>query len=350
MLYPNKWFFTALMVILLFTLICAIAFGAVSILPSDMNSALRHWMQGKEPANIYEGVFLQIRLPRVLMCAITGAILASSGVLMQGLFRNPIVEPGLIGTSAGAAFGASVVFVLAAGMSKEVKAIAGQLLVPMAAFAGGLAATFLVYSLARSQKRISVTSLLLIGIAINAIGLSGTGFMSYIARDPQARSITFWNLGTFSGATWIQVGITGSVAAIVFFLSLRFSKQLNALILGEEEASYLGVDPEKLKMKIMVLNTAMVSVATAFVGVISFTGLIVPHVLRLLVGSDNKKLLPASMLAGAILLTWADMGARLLLAPAEVPIGIIASIVGAPIFILLLKRFDMLREKGGLNA
>src|SRR6185369_11272034 len=160
-------------------------------------------------------------------------------------------------TSAGAAFGASMVFVLAANLGPSFKSMAGPLLVPVFAFAGGLLATFAVYSLAKSVKKVSITSLLLIGIAINAVGLSGTGFMSYIARDPQARSITFWNLGTFSGAGWNQVFITGIVAAIIFFASIRYAKQLNALILGEEEASYLGVDPEKLKRRIMILNTAM---------------------------------------------------------------------------------------------
>lgn len=331
-------------------LLCAIAFGAVAILPSEMFSALQHYFRGQKTASLYEGIFLQIRLPRVLMCAITGAILAASGVLMQGLFRNPIVEPGLVGTSAGAALGASIVFVVAASMGPEIKDIAGPLLVPLAAFAFGLLATFTVYSLAKAQKKVSITSLLLIGIAVNAVGLSGTGLMGYIARDPQARSITFWNLGTFSGVSWVQVWITMVVAGVIFFITLRYAKQLNALILGEEEASYLGIDPEKLKRKIMIYNTAMVAVATSFVGVISFMGLIVPHVLRLLIGSDNKTLLPASMLLGAILMTLADLGARLILAPAEIPIGIITSIVGAPIFIFLLKKHDAQIDKGGYYA
>ena len=168
---------------------------------------------------------------------------------MQGLFRNPIVEPGLVGTSAGAAFGASLVFVLGTKLSPELKSYVGPLLVPLFAFAGGLLATYLVYSLAKNTSRVSIITLLLIGIAINAVGLSGTGFMTYIARDPQARSITFWNLGTFSGASWFQVFIVGVVAAIIFILSFRYSKQLNALLLGEEEASYLGVDTDKLKKK-----------------------------------------------------------------------------------------------------
>jgi iron complex transport system permease protein len=349
MLQRNKYFIPALMVVLLVVLLLAIAFGAVSVTLPEMFAAIQHFFQGANPANIHEGVFLQIRLPRVLLCAITGAILAVSGVLMQGLFRNPIVEPGLLGTSAGAAFGASVIFVLSVNLSAEVKSITGPLLVPLFAFGGALLATYAVYTLSKTAKHVSATSLLLIGIAVNAVGLSGTGFMSYIARDPQARSITFWNLGTFSGANWIQVIIVGLVAAVVFILSLRYSKQLNTLVLGEEEAGYIGVDAEKLKRRIMLLNTAMVSVATAFVGVISFMGLIVPHVMRLLVGSDHKKLLPASMLAGAILLTLADMGARLLLAPAEIPIGIITSLVGAPVFVVLLKKANLLQGKGGLH-
>ena len=350
MLSRNKFFFPALIIILIIMLLCAVSFGAVSIKISEMFSAVLHFVKGEKPANIYEAVFLQIRFPRVLLCAVTGAILSASGVLMQGLFRNPIVEPGLVGTSAGAAFGASLVFVLSASLSPHIKALTGPFLVPLFAFAGGLLATYIVYSLSKNMRKVSITSLLLIGIAVNAIGLSGTGFMSYLARDPQARSITFWSLGTFAGATWLQFFITAFVAGIIFIISIRYSKQLNALLLGEEEASYLGVDTDRLKRRVMILNTAMVSVATAFVGVISFMGLIVPHVLRLLIGSDNKKLLPASMLAGAVLLTLADTGARLLLAPAEIPIGIITSFVGAPIFILLLKRFNILQEKGGFYA
>ncbi|MDB5202519.1 MAG: iron transporter permease [Ferruginibacter sp.] len=350
MLRNSRLFFPGLLLLLILMLIIATAFGAVDIRVNEMWNSIRHFVSGQQPSNIYEAVFLQIRLPRVLLCAVTGAILSASGVLMQGLFRNPIVEPGLIGTSAGAAFGASVIFVLAAGIPSALKTLMGPLLVPLFAFAGGLLATWLVYSLAKNAGRISIMSLLLIGIAVNAIGLSGTGFMSYIARDPQARSITFWNLGTFSGANWMQVGIISLVAGIIFIISIRYSKQLNALLLGEDEAGYLGVDTNKLKRRIMFLNTTMVSVATAFVGVISFMGLIVPHVLRLLIGSDNKKLLPASMILGAILLTLADMGARLLLAPAEIPIGIITSLVGAPIFILLLKKFNVLQQKGGGDA
>jgi len=350
MVRNNKLFLVLLVFLLLIVLLLAIMFGAVAISPGEMWSALQHQFAGHEPDGIHEAVFLRLRLPRVLLCAITGAILAVSGVLMQGLFRNPIVEPGLAGTSAGAAFGAALVFVLGPSISPAIKTFAGPYLVPLVAFVFALLATWLVYMLAGNAQKTSVISLLLVGIAINAIGLSGTGFMSFIARDPQARSITFWNLGTFSGASWLQVRIVGAVAVLIFALAWVYSKQLNALLMGEEEAAYIGVNTRQLKRALLLLNTAMVAVATAFVGVISFVGLIVPHMLRLLIGSDNRRLLPAAMLGGAILLSLADMGARLLLAPAEIPIGIITSLVGAPVFIFLLKRFNVLHQKGGSDA
>ena len=346
----KKTVFLFLIILLGLILISAIVFGAVPISLADMKLAIIHWVYGEKPASIYEGVFLQIRLPRVILCAITGSILSVSGVLMQGLFRNPIVEPGLIGTSAGAAFGASFVFVFASIFSQETQTLIGPLLVPLFAFVGAMAATLIVYQLSKQGSHISLTALLLVGIAVNAVALGGTGFMSYLARDPQARSISFWNLGTFSGASWLQCGIVATIAVIGFVISFKDAKKLNAFILGEDEAMYLGIDTKRLKRKIMIINTAMVAVATSFVGVIGFMGLIVPHVMRLIVGSDHRKLLPASMLAGALLLTIADMGARLLLAPSEIPIGIITSLVGAPIYIFLLKTNNVLQKEGGFNG
>jgi iron complex transport system permease protein len=345
----SKYTFPFLLIVLAMILLASIAFGAVSISLAAMRSAMIHWINGIEPASIVESVFLQIRLPRVLLCAITGAILSVSGVLMQGLFRNPIVEPGLVGTSAGAALGASFVFVFASWFGPSIQSFVGPFLVPLFAFLGGLLATFIVYQLSKSNARVSLTSLLLVGVAINAVALSGTGFMTYLARDPQARSISFWNLGTFAGASWFQVELVFLVALVVLFLLVKDAKKLNAFILGEEEASYLGIDTKQLKRKILIANTAMVAIATSFVGVIGFMGLIVPHVMRLLVGSDHRKLLPASMLGGAALLLFADMGARLFLAPAEIPIGIITSLVGAPVYIFLLKGNNLIENKGGAH-
>lgn len=331
--------------LLLLVLLAATVSGAVAIGVDDMGAAIYNWVNGNQPANIYQGVFLQIRLPRVILCAVTGAILSVSGVLMQGLFRNPIVEPGLVGTSAGAALGASFVFVFATMLGTQVQAYFGPILVPLFAFLGGLLASLLVFRLASSHQKLSVTSLLLVGVAINAVALSGTGFLSYLARDPQARSISFWNLGTFSGANWMQVWLVGGMGALGILFAFVKSKHLNALLLGEEEADYLGVDTQNLQKQLILVNTAMVAFATAFVGVIAFMGLIVPHIMRLIFGSNHRLLIPASLLAGAILLSLADLGARLILAPAEIPIGIITSLVGAPVYILLLRSQGLL-EKG----
>ena len=325
-------------ILLCIVAIASIQYGAVSISNQQMLDAFKHFFQGKTPSSIYEGVFLQIRLPRVLLCAMSGGILAVSGVFMQGLFRNPLVEPGIIGTSAGAAFGASIVFVLAVYLPIEWKSLVGPLLVPLFAFLGATLATFLVYSISKNQQKTSILSILLVGLAINSLGLSGMGFMTYLARDPQARSINFWNLGTFSGANWQQVLIVAIMAIFVFFASIQFAKPLNAMLLGEEEAVYLGVDVKKFRRKILIVNTLMVAIITSFIGIIGFIGLIVPHIVRQLVGSDHKKLLPASVIIGATILLLADLVARLLLAPAEIPIGIITSMVGAPIFIILLKK------------
>lgn len=333
-------FFLFCSLALVLALVAAAIWGAVQIEPQQMWLAFQHALEQKSASSIQEGVFWQIRLPRVLLCTITGSVLAVSGVLMQGLFRNPIVEPGLTGTSAGAAFGAAFVFVLGPILSPGLKSIAGPLLVPAFAFVGGLLATFFVYRLSIKNNRHSTLHLLLVGIAINGLALSGTGFLTYIARDPQARSIVFWNLGTFSGATWQQVGLTAVISTLCFILALRYAKKLNALLLGEAEAGYLGIEVAVLKRKILLVNTIMVSITTAFVGVISFMGLITPHILRAIIGSDNRKLLPAAAMAGALLLLLADLAARLLLAPAEIPIGIITSLVGAPLFIFLSRQFQ----------
>ena len=324
--------------VLVVIMLASIQWGAVRISNEQMGSAIQHFFQGKTPSSIYEGVFLHIRLPRVFLCLIAGALLSASGVLMQGLFRNPLVEPGIIGTSAGAAFGASIVFVLGVYLPLDWKSFTGPVLVPLFAFGGAMLATYLVVAIAQSQQKANVLSILLVGLAINAMGLSGMGFMTYLARDPQARSINFWNLGTFSGANWQQVGIVSVLFIFVTLSLFKFTKPLNALLLGEQEALYLGVDIKKLRRKILFVNTLMVAIVTSFVGVIGFVGLIVPHIVRQLVGSDHKKLLPASMIIGSAILLLADLAARLLLAPAEIPIGIITSLIGAPTFIFLLKK------------
>ncbi len=316
--------------------LASIRWGAVSIEPAQMASALRKVWTAPETMGLDERIFVEIRLPRALLTVFVGASLAVGGVLMQALFRNPIVEPGLVGTSSGAAFGAALYFVLGASFHYH----AGEWTLPLAACAGGMLATWLVFVLSRSNTpgRSSVIALLLTGIAINALFMSGVGFLSYMARDPQARSITFWNLGTLAGASWTAVVIVGTSTLVCVTIGLRYGRHLNALMIGEEDARYLGVDVRRLKTIILLINVMMVAIATAFTGVIAFVGLIVPHLLRLLRGADNRFLMLGGMLLGGILLGLADLAARLLLAPAELPIGIVTSAVGVPVFVALLRQ------------
>ena len=225
-------------------------------------------------------------------------------------------------------------------MGSVLKLSMGQWTLPVAACAGGLLSTGMVYLLAprAESAKNSVVPLLLTGMAINAVFLSGVGFLSYIARDPQARSITFWSLGSLSGATWTVCLIVGSSTLLCCLLAMYFARQLNALALGEDEASLLGVNIERLKISVLVINVVMVAVATAFSGIISFIGLIVPHQLRILKGADNRSLIIHAALLGGAVLSIADVVSRVLLRPAELPIGIVTSIIGAPVFIYLLRR------------
>ncbi|HZV67936.1 MAG TPA: iron ABC transporter permease [Saprospiraceae bacterium] len=328
--------FSILVVTLIGVAILSMCLGAVNIRADEIFSSLSKYFSGTDDVTLNERIFMEIRLPRVFLCILVGAALSVGGVLMQALFRNPIVEPGLIGTSSGAAFGAALYFV----MGVIFKFNAGEWTLPLAACAGGLLSTSMVFLLSHTKAsgKSSIVTLLLTGIAINALFMSGVGFLSYIARDPQARSITFWNLGTLSGANWHSVIIIGISTVICIGVAMKFAKHLNALMIGEEEAQYLGVNSKQLKLIILLVNVVMVAIATAFVGVISFVGLIVPHLLRIINGSDNRYLIRDGALLGGILLTLADLVARMLLRPAELPIGIVTSFIGVPVFIILLRR------------
>ena len=211
-------------------------------------------------------------------------------------------------------------------------------------------ATWLVYRVANVFGKVNVNTLLLAGIAVNALAAGGTGFFSYVARDPQARSIVFWNLGTLSGADWRNTGIVSVTTIGGILLSLRYARALNALMLGETEAGYLGVRTQRLKGRVLLVNTIMVAVATSVVGVIGFVGLVVPHILRLLKSSDNRFLLIASALLGAILLNFADMLSRVIVAPSEFPIGVVTAFAGAPVFLFLLIRAGRQQQEGGFYA
>ena len=332
---------TALAVFLLLSLFASSGIGAFAFSPAQMARYLAEsagWMTTLDSDALGRSVFMELRLPRVLLSALAGAVLGVSGTLMQGVFRNPIVEPGLAGTSAGAALGAAIVFVLGGTTAAAFVSPLGALALPLAAFAGALGATVIVYRVSSSFGKVNVFTLLLAGIAVNAVCTAGTGFLSYVARDPQARNITFWNLGTFTTASWRGVAVVAVVAVACLAVTLRHAKALNALMLGEEEAALLGSDPRRVIRRLLAVNTLMVAVVTAMVGVIAFVGLVVPHALRLLRSSNHAFLLPASALLGASLMVVVDVVARVVISPVELPIGIITAVVGAPVFLSILLR------------
>ncbi|WP_285424186.1 iron ABC transporter permease [Pseudomonas sp. efr-133-TYG-103a] len=279
----------------------------------------------------------QIRLPRTLLGLAVGAVLALSGVAMQGLFRNPLADPGLVGVSSGAALGAAVAIVAAASLGGLPEAFAPYLL-SLCAFAGGLMVTGIVYRLGRRDGQTSVGIMLLAGVAMTALAGSIIGLFTYLADDATLRTLTFWNLGTLNGASYARLWPLLLVCVLVIVWLPRRAKALNALLLGESEARHLGIEVERLKGELILCIALGVGAAVAAAGLIGFVGLIVPHLVRLIAGPDHRVVLPASALAGASLLLFADVFARLVLAPAELPIGIVTAFLGAPFFLFLLVR------------
>ena len=280
-------------------------------------------------------ILLDIRLPRICLAILIGAILAISGAVMQGLFRNPLAAPSLIGVSSGASVGASVVIVLAGAWLQSNTAL-GLSLVAVGAFIGSFLVTVLVYRLSTSALGTSVTTMLLAGIAVSALAGAVSGLLSYYADNEMLRQISIWEMGNLSTANWQRVLVLTVVAILVLSLFPRESKSLNALLLGESEARHLGIDVQQVKRKLILLTTLGIGTAVAIGGMIGFVGLIVPHIVRLLIGPDHRWLLPASALAGGVLLLLADTIARIIIAPTELPTGILTAILGAPFFIMLL--------------
>ncbi|MCX2982987.1 iron ABC transporter permease [Halieaceae bacterium IMCC14734] len=277
----------------------------------------------------------QIRLPRILLAAVVGAILACSGAAMQGLFRNPLADPSLIGVTAGASLGASIMIVL--GGSALVGYV-GLTLVSFGAFIGGLLAVLLVYRLATSVQGTSVATMLLAGIAITALAGSVGSLLEFYADNDMLRRISLWRMGGLDGADYPRL-LIGSVVGIALLLALpRFAVALNAMLLGESEARHLGINVARVKRVLIVTVAISVGTAVALAGTIAFVGLIVPHIVRMLTGPDHRRLLPASALAGALLLVVADTFSRLVLAPTELPVGIVTALIGVPFFISLLRR------------
>jgi len=271
----------------------------------------------------------------VVLGCLVGNALGVSGTALQGLFRNPLADPGLLGIASGAALAAVAVIVL--GDELGLARLMGLYALPVAAFLGGLGVTLLIYRLAQGQEG-TVAGLLLAGIALNAVAGAATGLVIYFADDDELRTLTFWGMGSLGGATWHAVAVALPFLALALGPLPRLATALNALLLGETEAAGLGIDVERVKRRIVLCVALAVGASVALTGVIGFVGLVVPHVLRLMLGADHRYLLPGAALLGAALLVGADLCARTLIAPAELPIGILTSLVGGPFFIWLLVR------------
>ena len=326
--------------LLLLVLWLSLALGPVSLPLGDTLRALARLCGlpvSADDLGQAELIVGQIRLPRTLLGVATGGVLALAGVAMQGLFRNPLADPGLIGVSSGAALGAAIAIVFGASMGGLPEAFAPYLL-SACAFGGGLLVTALVYRLGRHNGQTSVATMLLAGIALTALAGALIGLFTYLADDATLRTLTFWNLGSLNGASYPRLWPLLLVTLLVACWLPRRVDALNALLLGESEARHLGFDVERLKVDLILCTALGVGAAVAAAGLIGFIGLVVPHLLRLIVGPDHRVLLPASMFGGAILLLLADLVARLALAPAELPIGIVTALIGAPFFLYLLIR------------
>lgn len=284
----------------------------------------------------YEGVLNIVRLPRVALGILVGAALGISGTAIQGIFRNPLAESGLIGISAGASLMAVIIIVLEVSLFSGLSNLLGYYLLAFGAFAGAGIAAMLVYQISRTDGKSNVATMLLAGIAINALAGALTGLITYIADDQQLRNITFWMLGSLAGASWETVWSILPFILIPVLLLPRMGKALNAFSLGEAQASQLGLKVNVVKRNVVILATMAVGTSVAVSGIISFVGLLVPHTIRMVIGVDNKHVLPASALFGALMLTMADIICRTIIAPIELPIGVITALLGTPLFLYIL--------------
>jgi iron complex transport system permease protein len=294
------------------------------------------------PSARLEAIVWSIRMPRVILALAVGAGLAVSGAAMQGLFRNPLADPGLIGVSAGAAAGAVVALVARWLLAPVLGLVPEPLLVPIAAFCGGLLATWIVYSIATRDGHTSVATMLLAGIAVNAAAGALIGLMTYAADEAELRSLTLWTLGSVAAAEWVTTLGCVAVVVVAAGIFLRHHRAFDAFLLGETEAHALGIDTQRFQRWVVALTAVVVGVCVSFSGLIAFVGLVAPHIVRLWAGPSHRIVLPGSVLLGGAMLLGADTLARTIVTPAELPIGIVTSLLGAPFFIALL-----MRRRGG---
>ncbi|MDO9527300.1 MAG: iron ABC transporter permease, partial [Gemmobacter sp.] len=324
--------FRGLLVLMLVVSLLSVGTGAAGV---SLGQALSDLTSGQGLSMRDRVILVDIRLPRLAMGLAIGAALAVSGALMQGLFRNPLADPGIVGVGAGAGLGAVVAIVLG-GVLPLGLGVLGSQLVPFAAFLGGWITTLLLYRVATRGGQTSVATMLLAGIALGALAGALTGVMVYLADDTQLRDLTFWGMGSLAGASWPKLGAALPLILPTLLLSPLLARGLNALALGEAQAGHLGVRVQRVK-RLAILGVAAASgAAVAVAGGIGFIGIVVPHVLRLTTGPDHRYLLPNAALLGASLLVGADMIARTVVSPSELPIGIVTACLGAPVFLWIL--------------
>jgi len=308
---------------------------------------------GKSPVTVLQGfitgspkislsekyVIWDVRMARIIMAILIGSILAVSGTTMQGMFKNPLATPDLIGITAGATLMAAITIVLGSFFRDYLPEFLQYSLLSIAAFFGALLTTLLVYKMSTTQGKTNVVIMLLSGVAISALGFAIVGFLIYLSKDEQLRDLTFWNLGSLGGATWGKNGILLIVMVVSYSVLIHKGKALNAMMLGEKDAEHLGINVERIKKQIVVLVALMVGACVAFSGTIGFVGLIVPYILRLIFKSNYQLILPLSAVMGSILLLVADTFSRTVVAPSEIPIGVLTAFMGAPVFIAILIRY-----------
>lgn len=327
----------ALAVFLVLVMAFALATGPLDL---DLTAVLDDLFAGERDEAVgalRDSVILwQVRLPRVLLGACIGAALAVSGALMQGLFRNPLADPGIVGVSAGAGLGAALMIVLGGTLLAPIAALGGIYALPVAAFLGALVTTFTLYRIGTRGGFTSIATMLLAGIAIAALAAAAIGLLIFVADDQQLRDLNFWNLGSLAGATWTKLAAVAPIIALVLLALPVFAAGLNALLLGETGASHLGIRVQRLKTGCIVAVAAATGASVAASGGIGFVGIVVPHLLRLTIGPDHRHLLPACALLGASLLILADTVSRTIVTPAELPIGIVTAFAGAPVFLWIL--------------
>ncbi|MDX1942531.1 MAG: iron ABC transporter permease [Saprospiraceae bacterium] len=332
------------------TIVVAIAslfWGAYDIAPSEILHyiiSLLDWSDAAVPASIHYMLF-NLRLPRIILALLVGATLAISGASLQALFRNPLADPMMVGITFGAMLFAVAGLVLVNSMLFLFHNFFGYISVTILAFIGSLITTGLVYKLSTFGGRTYVATMLLAGIAIGSLSSALTGLITYFSNESQLRDITFWTLGSLGGAQWQVIIILFPITFLITFLLIRQSRALNLLLLGEQEAAYAGVNVQKVKKTVILCTALGVGACVATCGVIGFVGLVVPHLLRMMRGTDYRWLLPGSALLGGALLIIADTIARTAIAPAELPIGVLTSLIGSPFFLWLL-----LKSRGRMSV